>query len=136
MLMVVLKIIAILAVIYCIISLSYTLYINTLKPAKKQQFSREMRNAHFSKIFIRLQKCRAKAISHPNKQYEIKVENYHGVLKNNSNAPLFNDCLTDGDVNQLKALFDKSPVTIRCAYSEVSKALIFYVRYPKPTTNS
>lgn len=131
----ILKALSILIILLCLISVFYTVYINTFNKSKRQQLEREAKLRYVNKTINLLEKIVKKTRLNPNKVYEVRVRNYYGILKKSGREPFFKDYLTDEDLEQIKRMFKDSRVEIECYYSELSRNLVFNIRYPKPTTS-
>ncbi|MFD1736138.1 hypothetical protein ACFSCX_06125 [Bacillus salitolerans] len=130
-----LKIIGILLLAYCVTSLLFTFYIKIFRKDVKQQLDKDTKVKYLNRALNQLENYKNLAKQNPNKSYEMKINNYYGVLRHGCRRPFFSDYLSDEDLELLKKMFKGSQVELDYYYSDLSKCLVLNVRYPLHTTN-
>lgn len=125
---------SIIGMLYSSIAMLYTMYINIFRKDIKRQLDKEAKIKYVNNTIKHIEKYVKRALSNPNKRYEIIVENYYGILRSDGRKPVDSKYLTDEDLERIKKIFAGSHVELKYYFSELSKTLIVGVRYPKYTT--
>lgn len=127
------KALIIIGLLYCIISITITLYINFFRKDLKRQLNSETKSKYLTSTLKRLNKYKTIALKKGDKSYEISV-NYYGVLKECSRKPFSSEYISDQELEIIKSNFEGTQVKLDYYYSDLSKRLIFVVRCPQSTT--